>query len=473
MASMPKSFFTPTFIAIFLAVFLLSVLMNAGAIPFDLRLRAQYVPADIRIQTKETSNPLDLSFVHAFSQGGEEPSDMIGPVVDKVKLLHPTYIRIDHVYDFYHIVSRQGGQLVLDFSALDTTVNSILATGALPLFSLSYMPGAIARDGNLINTPLNWDEWAFVVQKTIEHYSGTSGKNIANVYYEIWNEPDHEQFGGWKTYGDKNYLTLYKFAASGAAQATNTHPFKLGGPSTTALYRDWIKQLLSTGARVDFLSWHSYDKRPSKVADELVEIKEWLSAFPQYAHTELVVSEFGFTSSKDSRYWTQHASAHTAAAVRQLLDNHPTHLFNFELKDGPADTVGEGWGVLTHEQKGAIVKPRFSLFPFLDQMKGNRLTVQGEGSRVTGFATSEGDTTQVFLVNFDPDKASGETFPLTFEGLVEGVYRFRQQYFLGVDATVQETISSDSFKKLIFLSANGIVLLELTRTGDLPPVSVP
>jgi len=60
------------------------------------------------------------------------------------------------------------------------------------------MPGVIAKDGNIINPPNDWNEWTLVVQKTIEHYSGKNDRNMNGVYYEVWNEPDLAQFGGWK-----------------------------------------------------------------------------------------------------------------------------------------------------------------------------------------------------------------------------------------------------------------------------------
>src|SRR3990167_1553122 len=61
-----------------------------------------------------------------FAQGGEEQGPMLTPVVDKVKTLNPQHIRIDHIYDFYAVVNRDGGQLNFDFTKLDVTVNDIL-----------------------------------------------------------------------------------------------------------------------------------------------------------------------------------------------------------------------------------------------------------------------------------------------------------------------------------------------------------
>ena len=50
------------------------------------------------------------------------------------------------------------------------------------------MPPALAD--NVTDEPRDWAEWQMTVKATIEHYSGTKGKNIPGVYYEVWNEPD-------------------------------------------------------------------------------------------------------------------------------------------------------------------------------------------------------------------------------------------------------------------------------------------
>ena len=92
------------------------------------------------------------------------------------------------------------------------------------------MPPAISR-GDIIDLPRDWNEWGQVVRATIEHFSGRNQRNLAGVIYEVWNEPD--LFGSYKTYGDKNYLTMYEVSARAAAGATNVNSFEIGGPATT------------------------------------------------------------------------------------------------------------------------------------------------------------------------------------------------------------------------------------------------
>ncbi|KKU81789.1 MAG: hypothetical protein UY10_C0047G0002 [Microgenomates group bacterium GW2011_GWA2_47_8] len=463
----PKTTTIVSFIAliIFLPLLLLAVYRTGTLVS-----RATGTPATIVVNAKAVlPQQVRTDFYHAFAQGGEEANDMLAPVVNQVRLLKPKLIRLDHIYDHYDVVGRQGGALTFDFGKLDIAVNTILATGAKPVLALSYMPTVIARDGNIINPPTNWDDWAQVVQKTIEHYSGKAGKNLSDLFYEVWNEPDHAQFGGWKLSGEKNYLTLYQYTAKGAAGAQNVNTFSLGGPSTTGLYKNWIIALVESGTRIDFLSWHSYLSNPKQFDTDQRHITSWLLAYPQYTLLSKLITEFGFTGGKDTRYGTSYGAAHTAAVVRQLVTSPPMYLFSFQLKDGPNQDAGDGWGLLSHETKGKSPKPRYFLFSFLDSMAGNLVNLTGEGTWVTGFASKQGQTLRILLVNFDPDGNHTETVPVTVKDVENGSYGYRERFLQGrvsppdSEPPLKELVSNGSLTKQLFMPAQSIAILELIK----------
>jgi hypothetical protein len=449
-------------IAVLLAIFGIAIFLNNSGFRFDLRLRAYGTPANIIVSTTKTLTPFPTGFYHAFAQGGEEKTDMLSPVVSAVQTLKPNYIRIDHIFDSYGVVQKENGILTFDFTKLDRTVDTIRKTGAIPVFSLSYMPPAIAKDGNITNPPNNWNDWTQVVRETIQHYSGSPGKNLTGVYYEVWNEPDLAQFGGWKTYGNKNYLVLYKNAALGADTARNVNTFYFGGPATTALYKDWITPLIKTGYRLDFISWHTYNTDPRHFSDDQHNLSEWLKGYPQVQHIPTLITEFGFTGAKDERFGTTYASAYTAAVIRQLIMEPPKGLFTFELKDGPG-AAGDGWGILPHESVGGDPKPRYQVFSLLDDLSGTMLAVSGEGTWVTALASSRSNTIRTLLVNFHPDGNHSENVPVTFTGLVPGQYAFRQHQLAGVDATIRVTIPAQTWQTHIFMPPNAVTLVSLTR----------
>lgn len=449
-----------------LLIFLPLLVLGVTEVANVIKSKASGTPvSEITVDTKAVLENLDTDFIHAFAQGGEEATNMIGPIVSEVKALRPVLIRIDHIYDHYDVVSRDGNGLQFNFSKLDAFVNSIIETGAKPVLALSYMPSVIAKDGVVINVPNNWDEWSLVVRRTIEHYSGKNERNFANMYYEVWNEPDLAQFGSWKMYGDKNYVTLYRYAAAGANAAVNVNRFSLGGPSTTGLYETWIKGLASSGLRLDFVSWHTYLLNPERYATDQRNIAHWLLPYPQYALLPRMITEFGFTGAKDNRYNTKFAAAHVAAVFRQIISGNPTYLFSFQLKDGPNQTDGSGgWGLIGHENAGKTKKPRYYVYSFLDQMAGTRLLLKGEQTFVTGLATSSGKSIRVMLVNLNTTANTTETFPVTFTNLDNGVYTYSAKYFLGATPqSTTETVTANTLSKTITLTNTSIVIIEITK----------
>jgi len=428
--------------------------------------RAVGAPANIVVDTTALLEPVDTEFIHAFAQGGEESADMIAPVVKQVSALKPRLIRIDHLYDHYNVVGRSGDQLTFDFLKLDAMVNSILATGAKPVFALSYMPSVIAKDSSVINPPNNWEDWSLVVQRTIEHYSGKGGRNMSGIYYEVWNEPDLAQFGSWKMGGEKNYLTLYQYAAVGASRTQNVNPFYFGGPSTTGLYKNWITGLLTSGFRVDFVSWHTYLSDPRRFAKDQANVGSWLlRTNPRYALLPKLITEYGFTGAKSGGYGSMYGAAHAAAAIRQLISGGPTYLFTFQLKDGPNQEAGDGWGLITHEQNGLKQKPRYYVTSFVDQMEGTRLALSGEGSWVTGFATIKDNVIKVFLINFDASGSHTENVPVSFANVPNGQYIYRERFLLGRDVKFTVTPEDGVVKREVFMPAQSIAILELSKTN--------
>ena len=436
----------------------------------QLLTQATGTKANIVVDVNLTLEPI-IPFWSSFAQGGEESSNMIAPIVSQIKTLHPRYIRIDHLYDHYNVVGRDTqGTLTFNFASLDGVVGSIMQTGALPFLSLSYMPPAIAKNGDITQTPLNWNEWAAVVSATITHYSGKSGLNISNVYYEVWNEPD--LFGGWHTYGDKNYLTLYQYAVLGAENAKNTNPFKIGGPDTTQLYEDWITTLAQyvtrNNLRLDFFSWHRYSNNPTQYAKDVSQVTGWLFPYPQLVSKPRIISEWGFDPEINAGYDGTFAAAHAIAVVRQAINGYE-QLFSFELVDGP-DPAGHEywgrWGLLTHPTFGQHQKPRFAAMQLLSSLSGQRLLVSGEGTWVTALATKDNGSIKILLVNYDQSNLHTEQVPITITNLISGQYQFKSTRLSQNSTSEIASITNGRFATQVIMPTNSVVLLELTAPAN-------
>ncbi|MBI4067708.1 hypothetical protein HY407_04975 [Candidatus Gottesmanbacteria bacterium] len=430
--------------------------------------------ANIVIDTKTTLGNFPRTW-SALAQGGEEPPPMLKNVVADIKALNPSYIRIDHIYDLYLVVSKADGRLKFDFTKLDETVSHILATGALPFLSLSYMPTDVAVDGNTTSPPNNWTDWETIVRETIEHYSGRNNKNLANVYYEVWNEPD--LFGNWSTSGERDYRLLYFHSVVAANQSRDSNTFFIGGPAYTHLnsnfMSEFMKYVSSNNLRLDFLSWHRYTTDPSVFLVEAQKARNILSNYPNYANRPLVISEWGIDSENNPFYDTSVSAAFDITAIKEMLGLVKL-AFAFEIKDGPSP---EGkaywgrWGLITHKQGGLVKKPRYHALKMLDNMKGARVSLRGEGSWVRGFATKDGETIIVILANYDKEGLHAENVPVTFNSLPSSYYTLKSTHLNGVTKQNELVVTTGTLSQNFLLNANDIVLIELTSSAQLAAFS--
>lgn len=426
--------------------------------------RAFGTPANLVIDTGTSFSPLPDVWRN-LAQGGEETNRMLLPVVEKVKPLGLEYVRLDHIFDMYGVVSKPGGQINLNWTKLDETVNDILAMGAKPFFALSYMPPAISKTGNTTDLPINWADWEYIVQQTIQHYSGE--RAIPNVYYEVWNEPD--LFGGFKTYGDKNYLDLYLHSSIAASRARGVLAFKFGGPATTALYESWVTNFVkfveNNNLRLDFYSWHKYTKEIDNIANNAVNARNWLASSLSHQNVELVITELGPNSENDKVYDGHFAAIHTIASAAVLQDE-VSRAFNFEIKDGPGPSKEWGrWGIFTHEKYGEpSAKPRFSALAFLNRMNGNKVNVAGEGSWVKAFAKNDGRSLKTLVVNYDPQGTHSEAVPMTFVNLPLNMrnFTFRRTNY-GSGAARDRPVATDSatWATLELMNPNSAAIFEI------------
>lgn len=414
--------------------------------------RAGGIKADLVVDNFSVTPRTEGYLWQNLAQGGEEKNAMLKSVVPQVKALTPKYIRIDHLYDYYNVITRSdGGVLTFNWAKLDDSVNDILATGAKPFFSLSTS-----------DTPKSLSEWQLIVQKTIEHFS--RDRKISDVYYEVWNEPD--LFGGYRV---GSYYDLYQASAIGARNAGGTLPFKFGGPATTALYENWLvpflKLVKSNSLRFDFYSWHRYSKNTDVFEGDTLNSGTWLleSEFAsEFENIERVITEFGANSEVDPIMDNTLGAIHTLA-VMSVMDGRIDKIFGFEIKDGPGPQKYWGrWGLLTNDKYGVPEeKPRYKAYLFLNRMIGDRIFVNGQGSWVKSFASKEGNLLKVMVVNYDIEGKHTETVPITFTNLENRKYQLKRTDFLGGTRQRSIEVTNNTFNTVELFSPNSAAFFEL------------
>jgi hypothetical protein len=138
-----------------------------------------------------------------------------------------------------------------------------------------------------------------------------------NIWYEVWNAPDLEEFF---LGGRQEYFNLYRAVAEAVKELEAEYKvhIPLGGPSTSwwfqnsdgntivtpekSLIYELIKFAAQAHLPLDFISWHAYSTDAAaekestiyknKTATKL--ISDWLSYFNFDRHTPLVVDEWNY-----------------------------------------------------------------------------------------------------------------------------------------------------------------------------------
>ena len=460
------------FFYILFALISLLITLSVGKQIQQIITKAAPKKANIVIDTQNSTGILTYPWA-AFAQGGEEPPPMLSKVTKLIRQLSPRYIRIDHIYDSYSVVKRSEHGFDYDFSKLDETVNDIISSGAVPFFSLSYMPPVFTSSGSVIDLPKDWNDWRELVKKTIEHYSGKNYRNLANVYYEVWNEPELPQFGKWGFTSEKDYRLLYFYAASGANEVSNTNNFYIGGPAVGSYYPSWVVDFLSyvsqNNLRLDFYSWHRYTKKTDEYSSDAKRIRNHLASFPKYQNIPLILSEWGLDSENSDINNSNMAASFSVAAISKFYKD-INLAFAFEIKDGPPAGGGK-WGLITHEKneiKPLSLKPRFKSFEPLSKFKGNILQILGEGTFITGLATSNSTEIMVLLSNYDMKGQNTENVPITFTGLSPASYRLKYVYPLEETQGEYEIASTNGvITKSFLMPPNTLLFLQLQILSEL------
>lgn len=429
---------------------------------------ASFQAAAIVVDVSQPGQPINKIW-NGVAQGFEklpEADFRMNQVSGLLKSVGTKYVRIDHIYDGFNVVSKVDGRLAYDWTKLDAIVGDIVSAGATPFFSISYMPPAISK-GDILDFPNDWGEWGQVVAATVGHYSRDYKGGLNNVIYEVWNEPD--LFGGWKMGGAKNYVTLYSTAARAANGVKNVKPFKIGGPATTGFYPAWVNGFydkLDETVRIDFFSWHRYSANVDDFVKDATTAKEMMETKISRSQ-DLYISEWGVNPERSSAYDGRWAGAHFLAVNTALVDTSIDLALAFEVMDGaPADKQFHGgWGMLTNPKYGAVAKkPRFKAWEMISKLDGSRLPSVGNGTYVTALATADAvGAIRILATNYDQNGKHDELFPLTVVGIGEGNYLVKEEYFSGRVLNTEVNVAGGSIRRDISLNASDAVLLTITK----------
>lgn len=418
----------------------------------------------------------------------------------------PVYVRMHHLLTSGNGVAElkwsssnvfsldANGKPVYDFTITDQTFDELRKAGLRPFVELGFMPKDLAASvpgvteyqlhypqptmaGASNNPPRDYAMWGELVRKFTEHLVERYGKEeVANWYFEVWNEPDIVYWHG----SEADYFKLYDYAVAGVRAALPRA--KVGGPATTGpssekaarFLDDFLKHCLQDKSTadgkaipLDFISFHPKGK--TEMVDGHVrmglaqELKatdagfEIVAKYPQLIHLPVMLSEADPEGCAACSIKTNPANAYrneplyasyTAAAMKglfELQDWRKANLaamlswsFEFEGKDYFA-------GFRTLSTNG-VDKPVLNVFRMAGLMSGDRVKTRSTGEvsledilksgvretpDIDAFATRGAHDAAVMLWNYldDDAPAAPADVQVTIEGIPETVKKVRLEHY--------------------------------------------
>ncbi len=332
------------------------------------------------------------------------------------------------------------GKPAYNFSYVDQIYDGLLENKVRPFIELSFMPKKLTSDPNALHPfwykqnvapPKDWNKWDQLIEAFTRHLVQRYGEaEVANWYFEVWNEPNLDFWSGNPK--EPTYYELYDHTARAIKHVSSR--LRVGGPSTAqAAWADrFLEHCKEKNVPVDFVSSHVYgnDKaedvfgthenisRNEMVGRAVNKVHQQIAASP-YPHMPLIWTEYNADYSNqpqvtDSAYMGPFL-ANTIRECDGLTEMMSYWTFSdvFEEQGVVKTPFYGGFGILAER---SIPKPAFNDFALLHHLGDTRLDVSSDSALVT--RRKDGSLVIAVWNLFLPEQAgSPRTVTLHFKGL--------------------------------------------------------
>lgn len=299
------------------------------------------------------------------------------------------------------------GKPAHNFSYVDQIYDGLLENKVRPFVELSFMPKKLSSDPSALHPfwykqnvapPKDWQKWEQFIEAFTRHLVERYGEaEVANWYFEVWNEPNIDFWAGNPK--ESTYYELYDHTARAIKRVSSR--LRVGGPSTAqAAWADrFLAHCKENNIPVDFVSSHVYgnDKpedvfgthenisRSEMVCRAVNKVHQQIAA-SAYPHIPLIWTEYSADYSNqpqvtDSAYMGPFL-ANTIRECDGLTEMMSYWAFSdvFEEQGVVKTPFYGGFGILAER---SIPKPAFNDFALLHRLGDSRLDVGSDSVLVT------------------------------------------------------------------------------------------
>lgn len=224
----------------------------------------------ITVDPRATAKPFPHFWEQMFGSGRASLSLRESYRIDLRAVHNATgvrYIRFHAILDDENGLYSEdkSGKPVYNWSYIDQIYDGLLDNGVRPFVELSFMPTQLAAGPAPhafwyhpnVGPPKDWGRWGQLVESFANHLIERYGaEEVANWYFEVWNEPNIDFWVGQPKF--ESYMRLYGEAAR-AIKRVNPK-LRVGGPATAQAA--WVDRFIEACVReklpADFVSTHAY-----------------------------------------------------------------------------------------------------------------------------------------------------------------------------------------------------------------------
>ncbi len=329
------------------------------------------------------------------------------------------------------------GEPIYNWSYVDQIYDGLLKNGVKPVVEISFMPKKLAFNPDAlhpfwykqnVSPPKSMKRWDDLISAMTRHLVERYGLDeVAAWYFEVWNEPNIDFWGGIPR--KESYFDLYAHTARDVKSVSPR--LRVGGPATAAAawIPDFLKFCADNSVPVDFVSTHGYADEPASrllgkdipIAPEEImsavieKVRDEIDHSPS-PHLPLLWTEWNVVSEKDARE-TPYVGPAVANVIRES-DGKVQYLSFWTFSEvfeegGPPQAPFQHFGL---RAVGGINKPAFYDFALLHQLGTQRIANDSKNAIVTKLADG---SLAIVVWNLVPPTSTphSTTMTLHFEGL--------------------------------------------------------
>ncbi|MCX5701325.1 MAG: hypothetical protein NTZ63_07310 [Candidatus Omnitrophica bacterium] len=318
----------------------------------------------------------------------------------------------------------------------EVVIKNVSDAGGTVLLNIFGTPQGMGRILDGKGAPVDLAAYKELIKNRIKDLSC---EKKYNIWYEVWNAPDLEDFFLGR---QQEYLNIYRLVSESIKELESQYKIHIpvGGPGTSwwfhsiegntpftpekSLIYQLIKYCDYNHLPLDFVTWHAFssDSRAESEStiykkDSIKLIRDWLSYFRLDNNTPLIIDEWNYDRDANvlpaRREKSYISASYIPARIKGMCEAGIDNQIYFSLEDfqNNKESVNRNVGVFYYTSgKQAYkvgAKVSFNVFKMLKELGPDMYSVKLNDEFAGALLTKSGDSLEILIYNYiDPEIAS-------------------------------------------------------------------